>query len=84
MFETLKKKFIIELILVAPDLDKKMRIEIDVSNYVMEEVLSIKCVDRRWRLVAYILKLLNEIEQNYEIHDKEILAVIKELYCGNH
>ena len=70
MFETLKKMFIIKLILVAPDLDKKMRIEINVSNYVMEEVLSIKCVDRRWRLVAYLLKLLNEIEQNYETHDK--------------
>ena len=84
MFETLKKRFIIKLILVAPDLDKKMRIEIDVSNYAMEEVLSIKYVDRRWRLVAYLLKLLNEIEQNYETHDKEILAVIRELEVWRH
>ena len=47
MFETLKKRFIIELILVALDLDKKMKIEIDASNYTMEEVLSIKCIDKR-------------------------------------
>jgi len=79
LFETLKKMFIIELILVVLDLDKKMKIEIDTSNYTMEEVLSIKCIDKRWRLVAYLLKLLNETEQNYEIHDKEILAVIREL-----
>ena len=84
MFETLKKRFIIELILVAPDLDKKMRIEIDVFNYAMEEVLSIKYADRRWRLVAYLLKLLNETEQNYEIYDKEILAVIRELEAWRH
>jgi len=29
--------------------------------------------------VAYLSKLLNETEQNYEIHDKEMLAVIKRL-----
>jgi len=39
--------FIIELILVVLDLDKKMKIEIDTSNYTMEEVLSIKCIDKR-------------------------------------
>jgi len=27
-------------------------------------------VDERWRPVAYLLKSLNEIEQNYEIHNK--------------
>jgi len=33
----------------------------------------------RWRLVDYLLKLLNEIKHNYEIHNKEMLAVIREL-----
>jgi len=47
LFETLKKKFIIELILVAPDLDKKIRMEIDISDYTIEEILSIECEDRR-------------------------------------
>jgi len=31
------------------------------------------------RLVAYILKLLNEAERNYEIHGKEILMIIRYL-----
>jgi len=45
LFEVLKKRFTIEPILVALDLDKKMRIEVDTSDYVAGEVLLIECVD---------------------------------------
>ena len=45
----------------------------------MEGVLFMECEDGRQRLVAYLLKLLNKTERNYEIHNKEILAVIREL-----
>ena len=61
-----------------------MKIEVDVLDYVIEGVLSIECKDRRWRLVAYLLKSLNETERNYEIHDKEILAVIRGLENWRH
>ena len=61
--------------LVAPDLDKEFRVEADASNFATEGVLSIKCEDNKWRPVVYISKLLNETEQNYKIHDKEMLAV---------
>ena len=37
------------------------------------------CEDGHWRPVIYLSKYLNEIERNYEIHDKEMLAVIKGL-----
>jgi len=40
--------------------------------------------DGRWRPVAYLLKLWNKIEHNYEIHDKEMLAVIRELKMWRH
>ena len=73
----LKEKFTMEPILVALDLDKRM--EVNVSDYVTGGVLSIKCVDRKWRLVAYLSKSLNEIEKNYEIHNREMLAVIIKL-----
>jgi len=62
-----------------PDLDKEMRVEADVSNFVTERVLSMKCENEKWRLVAYISKSLNEIERNYEIHNKEMLAIIQYL-----
>ena len=56
-----------------------MRIEVNVLDYAIEEVLSIECNDRQWRLVVYLSKFLNETERNYEIHDKEMLAVNKGL-----
>ena len=58
-FEVLKKRFTMEPVSVVPDLDRKMRMEIDVSDYTTGEVLSIECDGERWRPVA---KLLNKIE----------------------
>ena len=58
---------------MVPHLDKKIRIKVDVSNYVTERVLSMKCEDRKWRPVVHLSKLLNEI------HNKEMLAVIRGL-----
>ena len=75
----LKKRFITELILVALDLDKKMRIEVNILDYATEEILSMKFEDGKQRLIYYLSKLLNETEQNYEIHNTEILVVIKGL-----
>jgi len=61
-----------------------MRVETDTSDYVTEGVLSMKGEDGKWRLVAFILKSLNDTEKNYEIHDKEMLAVIRYLETWRH
>jgi len=45
-FGELKRRFTNELVLAAPDLHKKMRVEVDASDYTMEEVLSMECKDR--------------------------------------
>ena len=58
---------------------QKMRMEVDTSDYTTGGVLFIECEDRQWRPVAYFSKSHNRIERNYEIHDKEMLAVIKGL-----
>ena len=76
-FEELKKRFTTESVLVTLGLDREMRVETDVSYFAMNEVLLMKCEDEKWRPVAYILKLLNEVERNYEIHDKEMLVIIR-------
>ena len=76
-FEELKERFTTELVLVIPDLDKEMRVEVDASDFAIEGVLSMKCEDEKWRSVAYISKSLNEVERNYEIHNKEILMIIR-------
>jgi len=78
-FEELKKKFMQELVLAAPDLDKKIRMEVDVSDYTTGGVLSMEGEDGKWRPVAFLSKSLNEMEWNYKIHDKEMLAIIRGL-----
>ena len=76
--------FMMEPVLAIPDIDREMRVEADASDYVMGGVLSLKGKDGRWRLVAFISKSLNATEQNYEIHDKEMLAVIRCLEAWRH
>jgi len=78
-FKKLKAVFTREPVLVIPDIDKEMRVEADASDYAIGGVLSMKGEDGKWRPVAFISKLLNATERNYEIHDKEILAVIRYL-----
>jgi len=75
-FEELKERFMIEPVLVTPDLDKEMRVEADASDFATGGVLSMKCEDERWRPVAYISKSLNKAERNYKIHNKEMLVII--------
>ena len=79
VFEELKRRFTEEPVLAALDLDKKMRIEVDASNYATGEVLSMEYEDGLWRLVAFLSKSLNETERNYKIHDKEMLVIIRGL-----
>ena len=45
-FQELKERFMKELVLAAPDIDKKMRMEVDASDYAIEGVLSMECEDR--------------------------------------
>jgi len=65
-----KVVFTTEPILAILDINKKMRVEADASDYATGRVLLTKCEDGKWRLVAFISKLLNTTEWNYKIHDK--------------
>jgi len=77
----MKEIFTTRSLLVAPDLDKEFRVEADASNFATRGVLSIKCEDDKWQLVAYISESLNETKHNY---DKEMLAVIRYLEAWKH
>ena len=83
-FRVLKERFTKEPVLAAPDLDKKMRIEVDALDYTMGGVLFMECEDGLWRPVAFLSKSLNETERNYKIHDKEMLAIIRGLENWRH
>ena len=76
VFRKLKKVFITELVLAIPDLNKKIRVEANTSDYATEGVLLVKCENKKWKPVAFISKSLNTTEQNYKIYNKEMLVVI--------
>jgi len=41
----LRERFTRKPVLAVPDLDKKMRMEVDMSDYVTEGALSMECED---------------------------------------
>jgi len=71
-------------VLASLDLDKEFSVEASTSNYAMGEVLSMKCSDELWRPVVFISKSLSDTERNYEIYNKEMLAVVRCLEVWRH
>jgi len=61
-----------------------MRMEVDASDYTTGGVLSMKGEDGKWRPVVFLSKSLNKTERNYEIHDKEMLVIIRGLESWRH
>jgi len=55
-----------------------MKLEIDASDGVVAGVLSQKHGDL-WHPIAYYSKSMTNTECNYEIHNKEMLAIIHAL-----
>ena len=47
VFKKLKRVFTTRPVLVASDLDKKMRVDANVLEYTIERVLSMKCEDEK-------------------------------------
>jgi len=83
-FDKLKKVFMTRSVLVVPNLDKEFRVEANVLNYATRGVLSMKCLNRLWRPVAFISKSLSDTKRNYEIHDKKILVIVRCLEIWKH
>jgi hypothetical protein len=72
-------------VLVLPDNDLPFRLEADGSGITTGVVLSQQSVDdNTWHPVAFLSKALNPVECNYEIHDTEMLAIIRGLEEWRH
>ena len=83
-FVGLKMRIGEEVVLAIPADEGKYRVETDASDFAMGAVLSQQQKDGTWRPVAFISKSLNPAERNYEIYDKELLAVMHALYEWSH
>jgi hypothetical protein len=72
-------------VLVLPNDDLLFRLEADGSGIATGAVLSQQQVDDNvWHPVTFLSKALNPVEQNYEIHDTEMLAIIRGLEEWRH
>ena len=84
-FDTLKGLVTLAPILTSPDNSRPFRIEADSSDFATRVVLSQQsAINGKWHLVAILSKSLLEVEQNYEIHDKEMLAIIQAMEEWRH
>jgi len=60
-------------------------VKADSSDFVTGAVLSQQSLeDDKWHPVSFYSKSLNNVERNYEIHDKEMLAIIQALEEWHH
>src|SRR5882672_2558600 len=56
----------------------------DASGYATGAVLSQLCKDNKLHPVGFMSKSLSSAERNYEIHDKELLSIIRGLEEWRH
>jgi len=67
-------------VLMSPQDSEPFRVEADSSDFATGAVLSQQLTtDRKWHPVVFYSKSLSPVEWNYEIHDKEMLAIIRAL-----
>ena len=84
-FRALKESITTSPVLALADDSKQFRVEADSSDVATGAVLSQQSdSDSKWHPVAYLSKSLNAVERNYEIHDKEMLAIVHALEEWRH
>jgi hypothetical protein len=75
-FDTLKATFTSAHLLARVDPDWDVIVETDASDYVSASVLSQYNDDNVLHPMAYVSKRLSPAECNYEIYDKELMAMV--------
>ncbi|HEV7736662.1 MAG TPA: reverse transcriptase domain-containing protein, partial [Chlamydiales bacterium] len=77
-FDGLKKLITSAPVLHMATDEDPFKVEADSSDFATGAVLSQKQGDI-WYPIAFLSKSLSEVERNYDIHDKELLAIIRAL-----
>ena len=84
-FDTLKDQITSMPILALPNNSRPYRVEADSSDFATGAVLSQQSPeDEKWHPVTFLSKSLSPVEWNYEIHDKEMLAIVQALEEWRH
>ena len=83
-FLDLKRRFVEEPVLMMADHSKPFQIEADASKYASGAVLTQCNINGDRHPVAFISKTFSPAERNYEIYDRELLAIIRALEEWRH
>jgi transposase InsO family protein len=76
-FQELKRRLTSAPILRHYDFNLETMLETDASDGVIAGVMSQRHLDGNWYPVGYFSKTMAPAEVNYEIHDKEMLAIVR-------
>ena len=66
-------------ILAMWDPDRPTRLEVDTSGFATGGMLLQKQSDDQWHPVVFRSQSMTDAERNYEIYDKEMLAIVRAL-----
>jgi hypothetical protein len=75
-FDTMKKQFTKEPVLLMPDQSKPFQINSDTSKVATRAILTQLYSNREQNSVAFMSKTFSETERKYEIYDQELLGII--------
>jgi len=62
-----------------PTLQNPFELEVDASSFAIGATLNQQDERKRWHPVAYYSETLSEAERNYNVYDRELLAIVKSL-----
>ncbi len=75
-FENLKAAYVSKPVLLMPDRTKPYEIECDASLFATGAILLQQDTNGDWHPVAYHSKSMSPTERNYQVYDRELMAVI--------
>jgi len=78
-FDELRQKLCSTPVLTYFKAGRPLLVETDASQYVCSGILSQQDEDGKWRPIAYRSKTMKPAECNYDVHDKELLAIVQAL-----
>jgi len=78
-FEELGQKLCLTPVLTYFKPGRPLLVETDVSKYVRSCILSPHDEDGKWRPIGYRSKTMASAEWNYDVHDKDLLAIVQAL-----
>lgn len=77
-FQQLKEACVKEPVLIPFTSGKPLRVETDASDLAIGAVI-LQEKDQKWHPIAYHSRKFSQAEERYDIHDKELLAIVEAL-----